>query len=334
MSAIFSTPRRTVRNVLATISRSRARPPIPGRWSMTRRSRRSRRAAPMSSLDFCPTRRRLPQLRMQRPHLPRVRPRRGSGCVSPHPSPHRQKYLPARSASPRYGSIIRSIQTGQMMADTAAQPPKRYSRFGLYVPIFALLVLAIGWSIFWYTSATITGREIGAWIKREAADGRNWTCSDRSVGGYPFRIEISCKEPSFSGPAAGVPVKGKLAGIHLVAQLYNPKLIIGEADGPLDLALPQDGSQTTANWKLLQISVRGEPDTLQRASLSANQIDVKATLPNGSSFKGRADNLQIHMRQGTQDQHAYDFAVTATNAVSSDLDNATGIDAPATLQAN
>jgi hypothetical protein len=220
------------------------------------------------------------------------------------------------------------------MVATEEVQPKKYSRVGLYVPIFALIVLAIGWSIFWYISATITGREIGAWIKREAEDGRIWTCPERSVGGYPFRIEISCKEPSFSGPAAGVPVKGKLAGIHLVAQLYNPKLIIGEADGPLDLALPQDGSQTIANWKLLQISVRGEPDTLQRASLSANQIDVKATLPNGSSFNGRADNLQIHMRQGNQDQHAYDFAVTATNAVSSDLDNATGIDAPATLQAN
>jgi hypothetical protein len=221
-----------------------------------------------------------------------------------------------------------------MMADTAAQPPKRYSRFGLYVPIFALLVLAIGWSIFWYTSATITGREVGAWIKREAADGRNWTCSDRSVGGYPFRIEITCKEPSFSGPAAGVPVTGKLVGIHLVAQLYNPKLIIGEAEGPFDFVLTQDGSHTLASWKLLQISVRGEPDTLQRASLSADQIDVKVTIPNGSSFNGRADKFQFHMRQGNQDQHAYDFALAAADAMSSDLDDATGINAPATLQTN
>ncbi|MBV9064319.1 MAG: DUF2125 domain-containing protein [Methylobacteriaceae bacterium] len=219
------------------------------------------------------------------------------------------------------------------MAVTEAQP-KRYSRVGLYVPIFALIALAIGWSIFWYVSATITGREIGAWIKREADDGRIWTCPERSVGGYPFRIEISCKTPSFSGPAAGIPVTGALAGIHLVAQLYNPKLIIGEAEGPFDFALPQDGSRTLVNWKLLQISVRGEPDTLQRGSLAADQLDVKVTLPNGSNFNGRADSFQIHVRQGNQDQHAYDFAWSAGNAVSSDLDNATGISAPATLQAS
>jgi hypothetical protein len=212
--------------------------------------------------------------------------------------------------------------------------PRKYSRIGLYVPIFALLVLALGWSIFWYIAATITGREIGAWIKREADDGRIWACPGRSVAGYPFRIEITCKEPSFSGPAAGIPIAGKLAAIHLVAQLYNPKLVIGEADGPLDLTLPQDGTHTNVNWKLLQISVRGEPESVQRASLSADQIDVKATLPNGSTFNARADNLQIHTRQANQDQHAYDFALNGTNAVSSDLDNATGINAPATLQAS
>jgi hypothetical protein len=215
----------------------------------------------------------------------------------------------------------------------ASRPRKRYSRVGLYVPLFAVIVLAIGWSIFWYISATITGREIGAWIKREAEDGRNWTCPERRVGGYPFRIEISCKNPSFSGPAAGIPVAGKLGGIRLVAQIYNPKLIVGEADGPFGLTLPQEGSQTNVNWKLLQISVRGAPDALQRASLVADEIAFNATVANGRAFGGRADNLQVHLRRGAEEQHAYDFAITSTNTTSTDLDNATGINAPATLQA-
>jgi hypothetical protein len=216
----------------------------------------------------------------------------------------------------------------------ASRPPKRYSRVGLYVPIFAVITLAIGWSIFWYISATITGREIGAWIKREAEDGRNWTCPERSVGGYPFRIEITCNNPSFTGPAAGIPVAGKLGGIHLVAQIYNPKLIVGEADGPFELTLPQEGSQTNVNWKLLQISVRGGPDALQRASLVADEIAFNVAVANGRTFSGRADNLQVHLRRGAEEQHAYDFAITATNTASPDLDNTTGINAPATLQAH
>ena len=167
----------------------------------------------------------------------------------------------------------------------------RRRRWPLFVPFAVVAFLAVAWSGLWLYAVERAKTEIAAWRAREAQAGRVQECADQSIGGYPFRIEISCKEPSFSGPAAGVPVKGKLAGIHLVAQLYNPKLIIGEADGPLDLALPQDGSQTTANWKLLQISVRGEPDTLQRASLSANQIDVKATLPNGSNRTPTPGNL-------------------------------------------
>jgi len=213
-----------------------------------------------------------------------------------------------------------------------AAPPKRYSRIGLYLPIFALLVLAIGWSIFWYIAATITGREIGAWIKREAEDGRIWTCPAGRVGGYPFRIEITCNNPSFSGPAAGIPVVGKLGGIHIVAQIYDPKHMIGEADGPFDFTLTQDGSHTSVNWKLLQISVRGIRDALQRASLAADQVEFTAGVANGRSFSGRADNLQIHVRRGTEEQRAYDFALTSTNTVSAGLDDATGISAPATLQ--
>jgi hypothetical protein len=212
------------------------------------------------------------------------------------------------------------------------QPRKRYSRVGLYVPAFALLVLAIGWSIFWYVSATITGRQIGEWTKREAEDGRDWTCPDRSVGGYPFRIEITCKNPSFSGPAAGIPVLGKLGGIHLVAQIYDPKLIVGEADGPFDFTLTQDGSRVAGNWKLLQISVRGGPDALQRASLVADNIELTGSVANGRAFSAGADNLQVHLRRGAQAQRAYDFALTSTNTASADLDNATGISVPATLQ--
>src|SRR5205823_5951391 len=39
------------------------------------------------------------------------------------------------------------------------------------------------------------------------------------------------------------------------------------------------------------------------------------------------------LRRGAEEQHAYGFALTSSNTVSGDLDNATGINAPATLQA-
>jgi hypothetical protein len=82
----------------------------------------------------------------------------------------------------------------------------------------------------------------------------------------------------------------------------------------------------------MQISVRGVPDALQRASLIADQIEFNATVANGRPVSGRADNLQVHLRRGAEEQHAYDFALTSTNTVSADLDDATGMNVPATLQ--
>jgi hypothetical protein len=209
---------------------------------------------------------------------------------------------------------------------------KKPSRIGLYLPVLALLVLAIGWSIFWYVAATVTGREIGAWIKAEAEDGRNWTCPDRRIAGYPFRVEISCNNPSFSGPAAGIPVAGKLAGVHLVAQIYDPKLVVGEADGPFEFNVPQDGTHVNANWTLLQISVRGTPDALQRVSLVADQLDVRGSIADKRPFAGRSGQLQLHVQRGAAEQRAYDFAVTSSGTASADLNDATGSSEPANVQ--
>ncbi|GAC1336852.1 MAG: hypothetical protein NVSMB26_23800 [Beijerinckiaceae bacterium] len=214
----------------------------------------------------------------------------------------------------------------------AIQRRKKRVRLGLYAPILGLLVLAIGWSVFWYVAASVTGREIGAWIKREADDGRNWTCPERSVGGYPFRIEISCKKPSFAGPAAGIPVTGGLGGIQLTAQLYNPKLVTGEVEGPFEFTSAEDGSRLSVNWKRLQISIHGGPDALERLSVVADGLDYGGNLATARPFNGHADNLQVQVRRDATTDGAYDFAVVSTGTASADLDDVTGTPVPATLQ--
>ena len=61
-------------------------------------------------------------------------------------------------------------------------------------------------SSWWLRSAGASpGRSCGrrkadgldAWLADEAAAGRQWTCADRSVGGYPFRLEVSCRTLTF-----------------------------------------------------------------------------------------------------------------------------------------
>jgi len=69
-------------------------------------------------------------------------------------------------------------------------------------PVFVMpglvAVLAIGWSVFWYVASSEIGRQFDGWQAREAKAGRIYKCGDLSVGGYPFRFEVSCANASAS----------------------------------------------------------------------------------------------------------------------------------------
>ncbi len=68
----------------------------------------------------------------------------------------------------------------------------RRSRFWPYTPFVLLLLLAIAWSIAWVVIRNRTAEALDGWIAAEARAGREWTCGDRSIVGYPFRIEVVC----------------------------------------------------------------------------------------------------------------------------------------------
>ena len=48
----------------------------------------------------------------------------------------------------------------------------RGSRFGLFLPFILLAVVAVLWSAGWFYLRDRAGREIDAWLTREAAAGR------------------------------------------------------------------------------------------------------------------------------------------------------------------
>ena len=75
-----------------------------------------------------------------------------------------------------------------------AVPPagRRRGRAGLFLPYILLAIVVVAWSGGWFWIRGRAEREMDAWMAREAAAGRTWTCQDRSVTGYPFRIELRC----------------------------------------------------------------------------------------------------------------------------------------------
>ena len=113
------------------------------------------------------------------------------------------------------------------MTDTAPRRP-RSSRVWLYAPFIALVLAAAAWTGFWFI---IRGRVIDAVdtaLAKEAGLGRSWDCTDRSVSGFPFRVELRCGALSLSSARWGETVRVQTGPALAVGQIYTPNLVIAQ----------------------------------------------------------------------------------------------------------
>lgn len=196
-------------------------------------------------------------------------------------------------------------------------PSSRSGRW-VFLPVAVLLLLALAWTGGWFYAARRADGVITAWLAREAAEGRTYDCSERTLGGYPFRIELRCREPSATLRFDDGPVVVKARELTAVSQIYQPDLVIAEVTGPLNVAGPAGREQYVADWKLLQLSARGRPDAPERVSIvvDAPKVDGPAARP-----VGRAQRLEFHLRKSPDaaDGAAFDLALRAAGATLADV---------------
>ncbi|GGH32966.1 hypothetical protein GCM10007036_45230 [Alsobacter metallidurans] len=198
----------------------------------------------------------------------------------------------------------------------------RPSRLRIFAPSLLLLLCGGAVGAFWTFASWCTAQEIDAWLGREAALGREWSCPDRKIGGFPFRIEVSCAKPTFSGVAEGRAVRGQLAGAVAVAQVYAPSHVIVEAEGPLEVR-DETGANLSAAWELLRASLAGKPGAaLERISVEGKGLTVVAANAAGSLETG-ARSLELHLRRTPErppEDGAFDVAATLNGARIAPLD--------------
>ncbi len=178
-------------------------------------------------------------------------------------------------------------------------------------PVFVMpglvVLLAIGWSVFWYVASSEIGRQFDGWQAREAKAGRVYKCGDLSVGGYPFRFEVSCANASASLSSqtpSQAPIEARVARILAVAQVYNPKLMIAEFTSPATI-VPQGGQSLTARWSLAQASVFGLPEEPQRVALVFDNPAVERIVSSVQSPFMHAKHVELHGRiaEGSVNDH-------------------------------
>jgi hypothetical protein len=182
------------------------------------------------------------------------------------------------------------------------------------LPAVGLVLLAAAWTGFWYFSAGKAQASLDEWRIREANAGRVYRCGEESFGGYPFRIEMHCRNPQVEDRGTGLALRSN--DLMAVAQVWDPTLLISEISGPLTVA-PFGGEPTmTMKWTLAQASLRGLPVSSQRVSIV---VDKPGLTSSDSSVLASADHLEFHARRAadsTSENPALDIALDFTHFLS------------------
>jgi hypothetical protein len=181
--------------------------------------------------------------------------------------------------------------------------PRRRPLWRLFLLPVLLLIAAAAWSAFWFYAASQVEVSADAWRAQEAKSGRIYDCAGRSVAGFPFRLEVRCDGASVSlvsqtaGQAAGqAPIIAKLAEILIVAQVYDPKLLIAEFTAPATISDSGQLPSLVVNWSKARSSVVGLPAIPQRASIVFDNPEIDRFNGSMQAPLAQAKHVELHGR--------------------------------------
>jgi hypothetical protein len=178
--------------------------------------------------------------------------------------------------------------------------PRRRPLWRLFIMPVLLLIAAAAWSAFWFFAASQVDVAADAWRAQEAKSGRVYDCAKRSVAGFPFRLEVRCDGASVSlvsqTAGAAAPVTAKLGEILVVAQVYDPKLLIAEFTAPATVSERGLSPSMTVNWSKARSSVTGLPAVPQRASIVFDDAEIDRIDGSLPAPLARAKHIELHGR--------------------------------------
>ena len=178
--------------------------------------------------------------------------------------------------------------------------PRRRPLWRLFFMPVLVVVAAIAWSAFWFYASSQVWVQADAWRAQEAKAGRVYDCGNRSVAGFPFRLEVRCTDASVAlvsqTAGAQTPLTARLGEILVVAQVYDPKLVIAEFKAPATIAERGAQPSLVVNWKTARSSVVGLPAVPQRASIVFEEPSVDRLSASTQTSLARAGHIELHGR--------------------------------------
>jgi hypothetical protein len=182
--------------------------------------------------------------------------------------------------------------------------PRRRPLWRLFFMPVLLVVVAAAWSAFWFFAASQVEVKADAWRAQEAKSGRVYDCANRSVAGFPFRLEIRCSGASVAlrsqtaeaAATRAAPVTAKLGEILVVAQIWDPKRVIAEFTAPATISDRGGPASMLVNWSKARSSVVGLPAIPDRASIVFDDPSIDRVNASAQTPLARAKLVELHGR--------------------------------------
>jgi hypothetical protein len=187
----------------------------------------------------------------------------------------------------------------------------------MFLPFAVVAALAVLWTGGWFYLSTRAGSEIDNWRAGEAARGRVYDCGARSIGGFPFRIEVSCAQASAKMAAFAPALAFAIADAHVTWQVYQPDLLIAELTSPFSLGEVGKPPGFLAHWQVAQASIRVAAAGLERVSMVLEAPSVSQAAGGVAPEIFRASHIELHGRPSaasSPDRPSIDIAVEALAA--------------------
>ncbi len=194
----------------------------------------------------------------------------------------------------------------------------------------ALVLIAIAWTVFWQLAVRQTTLSLDAWITREKAFNRNWSCPDRQVTGFPFKIAIACGKPHFDGMIFGQHYAGSLNGFVATARLSNPSEVTVKVASPFAVVSDDKTVGINLAWKDLNVRLGGLPRNVAKVSIAGEGFSLQGHAHAFGLLAGRARHVTATFApDAARQDHALHFHVILKDASMPAIDSILRTTAPA-----